>query len=92
MCLYYVQNVFYNNNYLYSCTYMHVTTTTGDMVEAWLKMKDDVFSESGEPTWTTLSDALKSINQTSLADKIIGNYLSVIFVHTLPLCLLKEVG
>jgi hypothetical protein len=40
------------------------------MVDAWMKMKDNVFGQSGEPTWKSLSVALRSIDQTSVADKI----------------------
>ena len=43
------------------------------MVEAWLKMKDDVYDEHGEPTWNSLVKGLKKVNQKSLASKIIGN-------------------
>ena len=47
---------------------------SGDMVEAWLKQKDDVFNESGEPTVTSLTEALKKINKVDLAERIIkGN-------------------
>ena len=44
------------------------------MVEAWLKQKDDVFNESGEPTVASLTEALKKINKVDLAERIItGN-------------------
>ena len=33
-------------------------------------MKDNVFGVSGEPMWTSLDKALRSIKQTSVADKI----------------------
>ena len=35
-----------------------------------MKMKDNVFGKSGEPTWTSLAKALRSIKLTSVADKI----------------------
>ena len=53
---------------------------SGDMVDAWMKMKDNVFGTSGEPTWSSLVSALRSIKQTTLADKIksdIGMYSNV---------------
>ena len=46
------------------------------MVEAWLKMKDDVYDEHGEPTWNSLVEGLKKVNQKSIASKIIGNEIS----------------
>ena len=39
-------------------------------MDAWVKMKDNVFGKSGEPTWSSLVEALRSIKQTSLAEKI----------------------
>ena len=56
------------------------THTSVDMVDAWMKLKDNVMLKSGEPTWKTLAAALGSIEQTSVADKIkrdIGIYLHV---------------
>ena len=56
-----------HNLYTHSHTLTH---TSVDMVDAWMKMKDNVFGQSGEPTWTSLDKALRSIKQTSVADKI----------------------
>ena len=42
----------------------------GDMVDAWIVMKDDVFGRSGEATWTSLVKALEEVKQTSLAAQI----------------------
>ena len=52
---------------MHSNTHTH---TSVDVVDAWMKLKDDVFGRSGEPTWNSLTAALRSIEQTSVADKI----------------------
>ena len=52
-------------------THTHTLThTTVDMVDAWMKMKDNVFGVSGAPMWSSLDKALRSIKQMSVADKI----------------------
>ena len=38
-----------------------------DIVAAWLRKEDNVKSTSGEPTWSTLADALEKIGQTGIA-------------------------
>ena len=48
-------------------THTHISV---DMVDAWMKLKGDVMSKTGEPTWKSLTAALRSIEQTSVADKI----------------------
>ena len=56
---------------MHSHTLTHTHTHTSvDMVDAWMKLKDDVFGRSGKPTWNSLTVALRSIEQTSVADKI----------------------
>ena len=47
-----------------------LTHPSVDMVDAWMKMKDNVFGVSGEPMWSSLDKALRSIKQMSVADKI----------------------
>ena len=63
----------FTKEYLYTKSYFLLS---GDMVEAWLKMKDDVYDEHGEPTWNSLVKGLKKVNQKSIASKIIGNEIS----------------
>ena len=52
--------------------YMYMYLFPDDMIDAWLKMKDDVFMVSGEPTCDSLVVALKKIGQNSMADEIVG--------------------
>ena len=40
------------------------------MVDAWMKLEGNVMVKTGEPTWKSLAAALRSIEQTSVADKI----------------------
>ena len=40
------------------------------MVAAWLRREDDVLRESGEPTWTSLVEALEEIGQWGVAEDI----------------------
>ena len=40
-----------------------------EMVACWLKRKDNVMSITGEPTWSSLIKALKSISQPGIAQK-----------------------
>ena len=42
----------------------------GEMVAAWLNRQDKVLQHSGEPTWSTLEDALRKIGQTGLAEDL----------------------
>jgi hypothetical protein len=49
-------------------------TLPDDMVYAWLLKKDNVI-EKGLPTWTTLANALRKINQTGIAQDIEQNKL-----------------
>ena len=44
----------------------------GDMVSDWLKMQDDVMTETGEPTWNSLIEALEKIGQKTIAKIIKG--------------------
>ena len=41
-----------------------------DMVAAWLREEDYVFSISGHPTWSTLRKALEDMGQTGIAAEI----------------------
>lgn len=41
-----------------------------DVVAAWLNRQDKVLQHSGEPTWSTLEDALRKIGQTGLAEDV----------------------
>ena len=41
------------------------------LVAAWLPKKDDVLKRTGQPTWSSLADALKRTGQADLAEKII---------------------
>ena len=40
------------------------------MVSDWLKMQDNVMIETGEPTWSTLVEALEKIGQIDVATSI----------------------
>ena len=42
-----------------------------EMVAAWLNRRDNVLSRSGEPTWAKLSEALKDIRHTGIAQDIL---------------------
>ena len=57
-----------------------INVIVGDMVSDWLKMQDDVMIETGEPTWTTLVEALEKIEQKDVATsikKIKGNSVGI---------------
>ena len=41
-----------------------------DMVAAWLRKEDGVLRESGEPTWSSLVEALEKIGQRGVAEDI----------------------
>ena len=41
-----------------------------EMVAAWLNRQDNVFHQSGEPTWMGLVDALEKIGQAGIAKDI----------------------
>lgn len=41
-----------------------------EMVAAWLREEDNVEENSGEPTWSSLVQALKKIGQNGIAKKI----------------------
>ena len=51
-----------------------MTLFPDDVVAAWLKRQDEVLQHSGEPTWSTLEDALRKIGQTGLAEDVKGKY------------------
>lgn len=42
----------------------------GDMVAAWLRREDNVIEANGDPTWNSLSNALKKVGQNGIASKI----------------------
>ena len=48
-----------------------MTPLPEEMVAAWLSKEDIVLKRTGQPTWSSLADALKRIGQASLAEKII---------------------
>lgn len=41
-----------------------------DMIDAWLNRSDHVLETSGEPTWESLCDALRQIDQNGIAASI----------------------
>ena len=43
-----------------------------DMVIDWLKIQDNVMMETGEPTWTSLVEALEGIGQQEIATSVKG--------------------
>ena len=47
-----------------------MTSFPDEVVAAWLNRQDNVLQQSGEPTWSTLEDALRKIGQTGLAEDI----------------------
>ena len=49
---------------------MSLSSFADEMVAAWLNRQDEVLQRSGEPTWSTLADALTKIGQTGLAKDI----------------------
>jgi hypothetical protein len=42
------------------------------MVSDWLKLRDNVMMETGEPTWNSLIDALQKIGLETIAKSIKG--------------------
>lgn len=52
-----------------------IVTFRGDIVDAWLKKKDDVLFY-GTPSWNTLIQALRRMGRTKMADKIKKEKLS----------------
>ena len=42
-----------------------------EMVAAWLMRKDNVLSATGDPSWTSLIQALQDINQPGIAEDCI---------------------
>lgn len=44
-----------------------MTKLREEMVAAWLNRQDNVLKNSGEPTWSSLADALDKIGQTGTA-------------------------
>lgn len=59
-------------NFLYIIVHYYICTTItlGAVIESWLRMDDDVFTKSGEPTWSSLVVGLESVGHTILTDKI----------------------
>ena len=51
-------------------TLQKMSSFPDEMVAAWLNRQDNVLSCSGEPTWSTLEDALRKIGQTGLAEDV----------------------
>lgn len=49
-----------------------MTSFPDEVVAAWLNRQDNVLQHSGEPTWSTLEDALRKIGQTGLAEDVKG--------------------
>jgi hypothetical protein len=51
-------------------TLQKMTSFPDEVVAAWLNRQDEVLQHSGEPTWSTLEDALRKIGQTGLAEDV----------------------
>jgi hypothetical protein len=51
-------------------TLQKMTSFPDGVVAAWLNRQDEVLQHSGEPTWSTLEDALRKIGQTGLAENV----------------------
>ena len=51
-------------------TLKKMTSFPDDVVAAWLNRQDEVLQHSGEPTWSTLENALRKIGQTGLAEDV----------------------
>ena len=47
-----------------------VKTLPDDMIDAWLYQADHVLESSGLPTWKSLCEALRKIDQPGIAAKI----------------------
>jgi hypothetical protein len=47
-----------------------MTSFPDEVVAAWLNRQDEVLQHGGEPTWSTLEDALRKIGQTGLAEDV----------------------
>ena len=48
-----------------------MTPLLEEMVAAWLSKEDNVLKHTGQPTWSSLADALKRMRHADLAEKII---------------------
>ena len=53
-------------------TLQRMSSFPDEMVAAWLNREDEVLQKSGEPTWSTLEDALRKIGQNGLAEDVKG--------------------
>ena len=58
-------------------TLQKMTSFPDEVVAAWLNRQDNVLQHSGEPTWSTLEEALRKIGQTGLAEDIQGKHKAV---------------
>ena len=54
-----------------------MTSFPDEVVAAWLNRQDNVLQQSGEPTWSTLEEALRKIGQTGLAEDVRGKHEAV---------------
>ena len=54
-----------------------MTSFPDEVVAAWLNRQDNVLKHSGEPTWSTLEEALRKIGQTGLAEDISGKHEAI---------------
>ena len=54
-----------------------MTLFPDEMVAAWLNRQDNVLQQSGEPTWSTLEEALRKIGQTGLAEDVKGEHKAI---------------
>ena len=55
-------------------TLRKMTSFPDQMVAAWLNRQDEVLERTGEPTWSTLANALREIGQTGVAEDILNHY------------------
>ena len=58
-------------------TLQKMTSFPDEMVAAWLNRQDNVLQHSGEPTWSTLENALRKIGQTGLAENVKGKHKAI---------------
>lgn len=65
-------------------TLQKMSSLPDEVVAAWLNREDEVLQKSGEPTWSTLEDALRKIGQNGLAEDVKGKgqICHVITTHT----------
>ena len=61
-------------------TLRKMTSFPDEMVAAWLNRQDEVLKHGGEPTWSTLENALRKIGQTGLAEDVKGKGKGISYV------------